>query len=316
MDKTFIYIENTSNDPYFNQAFEEYIFNNYTEGDIFLLWRNRPAVVCGCYQNIFAEVNAIEAEAADVALIRRISGGGTVYHDLGNINYSMIVSKEDLELNYEMFLEPMVRALNRIGAPVSINRKSDISIDGLKVSGSAQKATMRRILHHGTLLYDCDLGVLSALSNGQRPHFETKGVASVPWPVTNIRPHMADQSMSTEEFEAAILSSIAEEYTIERRELSDEELAEVRELAKSKYQSWDWTFGKSPSFICRSKFELDGTETSLEYSSKKGVIEEIAFAPAVPELEEALTGRRLDMDEIKELLSSYEGYSEIYKYIF
>ena len=172
-----LYFENSSTDPFFNQAFEDFIFNTYPDDDIFLLWRNRPAVVCGCYQNLFAEVDVPEAQARGVALVRRISGGGTVYHDLGKINYSFIRDNDDLALRYDVFLTPVVEALNRIGAPVSINRKSDIAIDGLKVSGSAQKATSRRVLHHGTLLYDCDLEALSALSNGQRAYFETKGTA-------------------------------------------------------------------------------------------------------------------------------------------
>ena len=307
-----LYIENSSTDPFINQAFEEFIFNNYKDDDIFLLWRNRPAVVCGCYQNLFAEVDILEAEAQGVALVRRISGGGTVYHDLGNINYSFIRENNDLALCYDVFLTPVVEALNRIGAPVSINRKSDIAIDGLKVSGSAQKATSKRVLHHGTLLYDCDLKALSALSNGQRAHFETKGTASVPWPVTNIRPHMKEQSMSTEEFAEALLASLGQELELIRHSLSEAEMEEVKELAETKYRSWEWNFGRTPAFTYRRDFTLDGAETKVEYTAQKGIIQEVTFAPRLPELEEALKGRRLHTEELQQMFEQMPEYRNVF----
>ena len=310
-----LYFENSSTDPFFNQAFEDFIFNTYPDDDIFLLWRNRPAVVCGCYQNLFAEVDVPEAQARGVALVRRISGGGTVYHDLGNINYSFIRDNDDLALRYDVFLTPVVEALNRIGAPVSINRKSDIAIDGLKVSGSAQKATSRRVLHHGTLLYDCDLEALSALSNGQRAYFETKGTASVPWPVTNIRAHMADPGRSTEEFAEALLASLGQTFELTRRSLSEAETEEVKTLAETKYKSWEWNFGRTPAFTYRRSFTRDGVETTVEYTAKKGIIQEAAFTPRLPGLEEALKGRRLHAEELQQLFAQMPAYRSIFPYI-
>ena len=306
-----IYIENASTDPYFNQAFEEYVFNKYTDGEILLLWRNSPAVVCGRSQNIFAEVDVNEAAARGVALIRRISGGGTVYHDQGNLNYTIIRDQDQLALDYDAFLKPVIAALQKIGVPAAKNRTSDISIDGLKVSGSAQRGTMKRLLHHGTLLYDCDLNALTSLSNGQREHFTTKGSPSVPWPVTNIRDHMEDKSMSVEEFSEALLDALLEtvpsgQDEIVRRVLTEDELAEVRELADEKYRSWEWTFGKSPAFTYHREFEFNETDMQVDYSAKHGVIQDITFTPRFPDAEAALTGQRLDIDafpdEFKELI--------------
>lgn len=311
-----IYIENKSNDPFYNQAFEEYVFNNYKNDDILLLWRNSPAVVCGCYQNIFAEVDVSRAFEKGVALVRRMSGGGTVFHDLGNLNYTMIQNSKPDAVDYSEFLNPMIAALRRIGVPVSINRKSDIAIDGLKVSGSAQKVANGRIMHHGTLLYNCDLSVLSNLSNGQRAYFETKGVASVPWPVTNMIDHMEDKSASIVDFCEKLLDSLKQENDIKNHHLNDEEIRQICELADTKYRSWEWTYGKSPSFTYRRTFILCEKEIKVEYTAQKGVIKEISFSPKNEALSHSLTGKRLDIKEIQDILSEFPGLKALYKYIF
>lgn len=309
-----LYFENLSLDPYFNQAFEEYIFENYLEDEILLLWRNGPAVVCGSYQNVFAEVNVPKAMDAGVAIVRRSSGGGTVYHDEGNLNYTYIRSCKAEEVTYGPFIEPMVKALGAIGIPAEMNRTCDIAIDGLKVSGSAQKIVKDRVLHHGTLLYRCDLKALKAIANGQRESFESKGTKSVPWPVTNMADHVAGQPVEMEEFMAGLKAEFEKMFPIEERRLSEEELAKVRAAAKEKYQSWEWTFGKSPAFTCRRAFTYGGEEIELSYSARRGIIEEISFTPEKKAWADALRGRRLCVEELKEL---FEGEaSDLYRHIF
>ena len=133
-----IQIETTSHDPFFNQAFEDYVFRTYREGDVLLLWRNRPAVVVGCYQNICREVHVRALLDRGIPVVRRMSGGGTVYHDLGNLNYTLI-SDQTGPLDYDRCLEPVIRALNALGIPAQKNRTCDIAVDGKKISGSAQK---------------------------------------------------------------------------------------------------------------------------------------------------------------------------------
>ncbi|MGM9618542.1 MAG: lipoate--protein ligase [Oscillospiraceae bacterium] len=311
-----LYIPNPSHDPYYNQAFEEFVFNTIRGEDVLLLWRSAPAVVCGCYQNVFAEVSVPEALARGVAVVRRPSGGGTVFHDLGNLNYTLIRSCDAERVEYESFLRPVVAALRRVGVPASVNRTSDIAVDGLKVSGSAQRVVKGRVLHHGTLLYSTALGELTALANGRRAFFESKGVPSVPWPVTNMIEHMEDRSLSVGQFQQRLLEALGENGGIETYRLTAEEERQVRELAESKYRSWEWNFGKSPAFTYRRRFTLHGAERQVAYQANKGVIREISFDPPEPALSEALTGRRLELTELRALLRYLPGYEELYLYLF
>lgn len=311
-----LYIPNLSHDPYYNQAFEEFVFNTYQTEDILLLWRNGPAVVCGSYQNVFAEVNVPAAQKQGIAIVRRTTGGGTVFHDLGNLNYTFIKSCRPEEVDYAQFLRPVIAALNRMGIPVTMNRTSDIAIDGKKVSGSAQRMVKGRIMHHGTLLYSTALHDLTAVANGQRSYFETKGIASVPWPVTNMIDHMADRSMSTEQFQEGLLASLMQDMPLETHRLTAAEEQQVQELADSKYRTWDWTFGKSPAFTYRRDFPLNGVERHVEYEASKGVIREFRLTPEEPELCAALTGLRLDPPALREALMAFPGYESLYLDLF
>lgn len=311
-----LWIPNDSHDPYYNLAFEEYVFQTCREGTIFLLWRDDPAVVCGSYQNVFAEVNVLQAQARGVAVVRRVTGGGTVYHDLGNLNYTIIADTAGDALDYTRYLIPVVAALRRLGAPVSINRKSDIAVDGLKVSGSAQRVVKNRVLHHGTLLYRCDLGALSDLANGQRAHFETRGVPSVPWPVTNLIDHMADRSMDTAEFGRRLLEEIGREEPLEQIALPPEAGEQIRRAAEEKYRSWEWIYGKSPAFTCRRAFSLGGQPMEVVYEAQKGVIGPCTFTPERPALSEALRGQRLCPEELRSALAPFPEGEELYQYLF
>ena len=187
-----IQIDTTSHDPYFNQAFEDYVFRTYREGDVLLLWRNRPAVVVGCYQNICREVHMRALLDRGIPVVRRMSGGGTVYHDLGNLNYTLI-SDQTGPLDYDRCLEPVIRALNALGVPAQKNRTCDIAVDGKKISGSAQKIAGGRVLHHGTLLFDSDLSLLDEITTGRKNDaFCSKGTESAICTVTNLRPYLKD----------------------------------------------------------------------------------------------------------------------------
>lgn len=240
------YVPNSSHNPYFNQALEELLFEQSRE-PLLLLWRNAPAVVCGRYQNLFAEVSVPAAQAEGIALVRRITGGGTVYHDLGNLNYSLIQNSD--VPGYEPYLHRMADALQRIGVPAVPSRSCDLSLDGKKISGSAQKIAHGRTLHHGTLLFETDLGKLRRVANGASADYESRGVASQPWPVTNIRDH-CNAFADVEQFQTALLEALSVDGI---REITAEERMAAQELALRRYQSWDWTFGKSPDFTLRRK---------------------------------------------------------------
>ena len=162
-----IQIETTSHDPFFNQAFEDYVFRTFREDEVLLLWRNRPAVVVGCYQNICREVHVRALLEQNIPVVRRMSGGGTVYHDLGNLNYTLITGQSGA-LDYDRCLAPVLRALNALGVPAQKSRTCDMTVDGKKISGSAQKIANGRVLHHGTLLVDADLTRLDEITTGRK----------------------------------------------------------------------------------------------------------------------------------------------------
>ena len=290
-----VYYVNQSNDPYFNQAFEESLFLNAPEDDILLLWRNSPAVVCGCYQNPFAEVSVPAALEKNVAVVRRETGGGTVYHDPGNVNYTRIARAEGQGADYGRFIRPVVEALNRLGIPAAFTRTCDISIQGLKVSGSAQKIAGGRVLHHGTLLYDTDLTALRALANGRQAHYEAKGIRSAPWPVTNIRSHLADSTMDTAQFQQALFCELTRGGA-EPRALTAAQLDEVGRLAEEKLRSWEWTYGRTPAFSYRREFLWRGQQVCAEYEAKNAVIGSVRLTPEegkLAALEKSLAGLAL-----------------------
>jgi lipoate-protein ligase A len=313
-----LYFLNDSKDPYYNQAFEEYIFNNYTEDDILLIWQNRPAVVCGCYQNIFSEVNVPLALENNIAIVRRESGGGTVFHDLGNLNYTMIRSSETRSIDYMQFLQPMVDALRSIGIPATTNRTCDITIEGLKISGSAQKIAKNRVLHHGTLLFDTDLKSLQAMAKGQREHFISKGVKSSPWPVTNITNHIADKTMTVDTFKEKLLSALAAP-DIKVMTLTEAEQKAIKEIAENKYQTWEWAYGHTPAFTYRRTIILENQQIDLCYESKNGIISSISFAPLNNPLKKAqlvLIGKPLDIPALQRACKELIGYENLYQYLF
>ena len=265
-----IQIETTSHDPFFNQAFEDYVFRNYREDDVLLLWRNRPAVVVGCYQNICREVHMRALLERGIPVVRRMSGGGTVYHDLGNLNYTLI-SDQQGPLDYDRCLEPVIRALNALGIPARKNRTCDIAVDGKKISGSAQKIAGGRVLHHGTLLFDSDLSLLDEITTGRKNDaFCSRGTESAICMVTNLRPYLKDdcEIVTFAKRLAAQLLPPGSEHV----RLTERQLAEVRQLAEETYHSWDWTWGKTPAFTYEKHAEFAGKPIFVRYEAKRGLL--------------------------------------------
>ena len=265
-----IQIETTSHDPFFNQAFEDYVFRTYREGDVLLLWRNRPAVVVGCYQNICREVHVRALLDRGIPVVRRMSGGGTVYHDLGNLNYTLI-SDQTGPLDYDRCLEPVIRALNALGIPAQKNRTCDIAVDGKKISGSAQKIAGGRVLHHGTLLFDSDLSLLDEITTGRKNDaFCSKGPESAIYTVTNLRPYLKDDCEIV-----TFAKRLAEQLLppgSEQIRLTEPQLAEVRRLADETYHAWDWTWGKTPAFTYEKSAEFAGKPIFVRYEARRGLL--------------------------------------------
>ena len=231
------------------------------------LWINDPCLVCGRYQNLFQEVNLPEASRVKIPVLRRNTGGGTVYHDRGNLNYTLIRRREpDSALDYDSFLEPVIHALVSVGVPAKKRNTCDIAIGDRKISGSAQSVKRDRILHHGTLLFDADLTELHRLLRPVPGKIESKAVKSVPSPVTNIREHLTGKEFSTVEmFTVAFRKALMGENGIELS-LPPEAIVEIERLSREKYRSWDWTFAKGPAFTFFPE------NTDLRLCVEKGIV--------------------------------------------
>ncbi|MBR7095749.1 MAG: lipoate--protein ligase [Clostridia bacterium] len=191
------YLRLTSTDPHLNLAIEEHLFRT-ADDDVFMLWQNRSAVVIGKNQNAYAEVDLGYAEAHGIALARRLTGGGAVYHDLGNLNYTVIARGGGAALDYARFTEPIVLALASLGVRAELSGRNDLECEGRKISGSAQAVARGRVLHHGTLLYDTDVDVMSAVLRAGREKLSHRAVGSHAGRVMNLKERLTDCHSVTE----------------------------------------------------------------------------------------------------------------------
>jgi len=283
---------NRSTDPYYNLAFEEYVFRTFRE-DVFLVWQNRPCVVAGSGQNLCREVRPALLRRLGIPMLRRISGGGTVYHDLGNVNYSLMTA-QDGPTDYEKALAPVAAALNRMGVPAVRRGVCDLAIGGKKISGSAQRSADGRLLHHGTLLFETDLDMLERVtSKGKNECVRSKGTPSAVSAVGNIRPHLA-RDMTLEGFKARLLAEMAPG---EGRRLTEAQESEVRRLRDGKYRSWQWTWGKTPGFTFEREGTFAGEPFRARYQARRGIVSGAEVrSPAIDGGKAAalLNGARLD----------------------
>ncbi len=241
-----IYIPSTTTSAAENLAVEEYLLTRVTEGDFLMLWKSAPTVVIGKFQNAYGEVSVAETMRRGISLVRRNSGGGTVYHDEGNLNFTMIADRGENSPEYERFLTPVIAALRELGIPAKMGDAFDITVDGYKVSGNAQSVVKNRVMHHGTLLFDADLTVLSEITGHASTAVQSKAIRSNPSPVCNLRPYLK-HDMDIAAFTEYLKTALCGEHT-DVRTFTDEETAEIARLHDTKYNTWEWNFAKSPAF--------------------------------------------------------------------
>lgn len=310
--------ENPSLDPFYNQAFEEYVFHTYRDEDIFFVWRNRPAVIVGCNQNICKEVKVPLLKRRGIPIVRRISGGGTVYHDEGNLNYTLILS-HDGRMEYDRYLSPVITALNDMGIPARRNRTCDIAVGEEKISGSAQKILKGRILHHGTLLFDSNLSVLNEITTAWKSgSFRSKGTESAICPVTNIRIGLA-HDLTFDHFRKQLTERILPPGS-RVMTLSPKQLAEVTQLCKTKYHSWEWTWGRTPPLQYKREGIFQGAPIHVAYSARRGILSDVTFTSPLFDGKMAsakLEGGRLDPDGFMALCQTLAGRSaqELFEFL-
>jgi lipoate-protein ligase A len=305
------YLETNSTDPAWNLAFEEYVLKNKLEGEWLILWQNANTVVVGLNQNTEEEISRDFVDAHGVTVVRRTTGGGAVYHDMGNLNYSFITDAGELEqLSMARFTQPVCAALAAMGAPAEPSGRNDITIEGKKVSGTAQRLCRGRILHHGTLLFDSDPVMVAGALNADPEKFKSKAAKSVRSRIGNVR-EMLPTDMDIETFKARLLDELTKD-GLERRSLTEAELAEVKKLADEKYRCWDWNFGASPAFTVTSKRRLDGGTLEIGLQAENGVITCARFRGDFMALEsctpvaEALENVRFRRDDVKAVLDTFD----------
>ena len=271
-----IYIETNSLDPCFNLAFEEYILTHKVTGDWLILWQNHNTVVVGLNQNPLEEIDPDFVRTHHVTVVRRMTGGGAVYHDLGNLNYSFITDAgPEASLSLSRFTLPVCRALNAMGVPAEVSGRNDITVQGRKVSGVAQRMEGNRLLHHGTLLFDSDPAMVAGALRADPLKFQSKSTKSVRARIGNLREFLP-RDMSLSDFWARMLSELTSA-GLERQTLSRSELDCVQELADRKYRSWDWTWGRTPPYTRQARRRWPGGTLEVLVQVQEGHISHIAF---------------------------------------
>ena len=262
-------------DPFFNLAAEEVLLKNRTE-DYFLLYRNRPSIVVGKHQNTLAEINMSFIEKKGFTVARRISGGGTVFHDLGNVNFAFITSGREGELvDYKKHTRPVIEALKGIGLDVKLGKRNELLLGEKKISGTASHVFKQRVLHHGTLLFSSEMNNLSQALKIKPGKFEDRAVKSVRSEVTNIRDHLTE-ILEVDTFQQLLFQSIMQSMKgALPYQYSKNDLDEIRKLKESKFSSWDWNFGYSPPYHFSKTLRFGNGEMVLHMNVERGIIQEV-----------------------------------------
>ncbi len=271
------YLDLTTTDPTFNLAAEEFVFEKLPQDRMYLmLWQNDNAIIIGKNQNTLAEINEAFVAAHGIKVVRRLSGGGAVYHDMGNLNYTVIADADTEGLDFHRFCQLVVRALEKLGVDAQINGRNDMTIGGKKFSGNAQYTKNGRVMHHGTILFDTNPEVLAGALRVDEEKIRAKGVKSVRSRVTNVRPCLPED-MTLPAFRKVLLESILEDIPGEFYEFTPEDLAQI-ELLRRRYATWEWNFGHSPAGTLCKQRRIEGCGSVAAYLDlQHGRIRQVSF---------------------------------------
>lgn len=310
-----LFIDNKGiTDPRINLAIEEYALKNLDINETYLLFYiNEPSIIIGKNQNTIEEINTEYVEGNGIHVVRRLSGGGAVYHDLGNLNFSFI-TKDDGESfhNFRKFTEPVVDALRKLGVNAELSGRNDLTVEGRKISGNAQFSTKGRMFSHGTLMLDSEIDSVVSALKVKKDKIESKGIKSIRSRVANISEFL-NEKITIEEFRALLLENIfGGKDQIEEYILTDEDWEKIHQLSEERYQNWDWNYGKSPKFNLQHshRFPVGGLDIRLDVD--KGKVENCKIygdffgVGDVSDIENKLIGVRYEKAELEKALEEID----------
>ena len=310
-----IYIVNKSNKPDYNIALEEYCFKKLLHHDkIFILWINEPAIIVGKHQNTIEEINTRFVKENGIHVIRRISGGGAVYHDLNNLNYT-IISNEDkgTDFDFKTFSQPVIDTLAELGVKAEFTGRNDLVINGKKICGNAQAYIKGRVMHHGCLLFNTDLSVLNKALEAPKDKIESKSTKSVRSVVDNILPNLPNK-ITVHEFSDQLLEHMKSKFPeMKEYTFSEEELAEIEQSRATKFGTWDWNYGNSPKFGIERQSRFPAGKLQVFADVVNATIKQIKFFGTffgnnsnLEEVESVLKGVKYTQEDVREALSSIQ----------
>lgn len=308
------YIVNKSNNPAYNIALEAYAFKELRDEDeIFILWINEPAIIIGKHQNTIEEINKEYIDEHGIYVVRRLSGGGAVYHDLNNLNYTIISNKADEgAFDFKTFSQPVIETLADLGVTAEFTGRNDLEIDGKKFCGNAQAYSNGRMMHHGCLLFDVDMTVLGNALKVSKDKIESKGVKSVRARVTNILSELPEK-ITVHEFSDKILEKMKEHYPdMTEYVLSEDELAKIQKSADEQFGTWEWTYGAAPEYTISRSVRYPAGKVTTYANVDKSVIKSIKIygdffgIKDVKDIEDLLVGVRYEYQDILETLKTMD----------
>ncbi|HIW13426.1 MAG TPA: lipoate--protein ligase [Candidatus Salinicoccus stercoripullorum] len=305
---------NNITDPMINLAMEEYVLREIpTDDSYFLFYVNQPSIIIGKNQNTIEEINEPYIRENGIKVVRRVSGGGAVYHDEGNLNFSFITEDDGNSFhNFSKFTQPIVDALNDMGIPAELSGRNDLEINGKKVSGNAMFSQKGRMFSHGTLMLDSDISEVQNALKVNPKKIESKGVKSVRGRVGNINDFL-DEKIDIEDFKRKILRYIfGGDDQIEEYVLTDEDWEKINKLSEEKYQTWDWNYGKNPKYNFNVSHKFPAGLLDIRLDVKKGRIEHAKIfgdffgVGEIGVIEERLIGVEHDREKIAEALKDVD----------